>query len=46
MVTSISLKKYGGYIRVSGDKQAGEGHSPLEAQVRVPTCQHLHARDN
>ncbi|MCH7971727.1 MAG: recombinase family protein [Chloroflexi bacterium] len=32
MVTSISHKKYVGYIRVSGDKQVGEGHSSLETQ--------------
>ena len=32
MVTSISHKIYVGYIRVSGDKQVGEGHSSLETQ--------------
>jgi hypothetical protein len=32
MVTSISHKNYVGYIRVSGDKQVGEGHSSLETQ--------------
>jgi DNA invertase Pin-like site-specific DNA recombinase len=32
MVTTISHKKYVGYIRVSGDKQVGEGHSSLETQ--------------
>jgi len=32
MFTSISHKKYVGYIRVSGDKQVGEGHSSLETQ--------------
>ena len=32
MVTTISHKNYVGYIRVSGDKQVGEGHSSLETQ--------------
>lgn len=32
MVTTISHKTYVGYIRVSGDKQVGEGHSSLETQ--------------
>ncbi len=32
MVTTISQKTYVGYIRVSGDKQVGEGHSSLETQ--------------
>jgi site-specific DNA recombinase len=32
MVITISHKNYVGYIRVSGDKQVGEGHSSLETQ--------------
>jgi site-specific DNA recombinase len=32
MVTTILRKTYVGYIRVSGDKQVGEGHSSLETQ--------------
>jgi len=32
MVATILRKTYVGYIRVSGDKQVGEGHSSLETQ--------------